>query len=263
MRKNLTKKAECAVQENTLSNGPQRGLEEGANREDMIIPRAKILQPTSPEITGTDRNTSFHTGEIINSLTKDILPETFIPIFKFTHWVRFNARKRDEKGWNPDYGPGKMIWKTNDPDDPRVETEGQWGRFEDNIWVVDPVNGGPPLATKFMNFFSMFPGCPMPVIVSFCKTSYPAGKTLLSLCAFSGGDIFKRKYKLKTIMKENDQGTFFVYHVEPDGMASEQEFKQSEQWYEQFSGVKDNIVVHDTDEDELVSESEIDDDRPY
>src|SRR3990167_7619408 len=56
-----------------------RGFEGGVEKEDLIIPRAKLLQAMSPEM----QEGGFTVGEIINSLTKEYLAEEFIPIFMF------------------------------------------------------------------------------------------------------------------------------------------------------------------------------------
>ena len=105
----------------------RRGFEEGVTREELIIPRTKLLQFMSPELMDEETQDKFKVGQIINSITKDILPESFIPIFKFTEWIRFNPR--DEKSPNFDtlFQPGALLWRTKDPNDPKVIQEGQFG----------------------------------------------------------------------------------------------------------------------------------------
>jgi hypothetical protein len=208
------------------------GFEEATDREDLIIPRAKLLQALSPEVCDDPEN--FRVGSIINSVTKEILPQEFIPIFKFTNWIRFNPRKMQDEGYDPAYGLGAMIWRTNNPLDPRVLSEAKFGP-----------NGEPPIATKFLNFFCYFPGHEMPVVVSFSKTSFHAGKTLLSLTHFSGGDMFSRKYRLTARKTENDIGTFYVLEVAPAGKPVEGDLATARGLHESFGSKSKDIKIDD------------------
>lgn len=218
-----------------LTTPAPRGFEAGVDAEDLIIPRAKLLQALSPEV----QEGELKQGLIINSLTKDILPEEFIPVFTFKDFIRFNPRNAEDNAFNPDFEPGQIIWRSKDPQDPRVLEETRFG-----------ADGSKPLATTFMNFFALFPGVSMPVIVSFSKTSYKTGKQLLSLAKFCGGDMFSRKYSLKAVKEQNDIGTYFVLKVASLGAASEAEQKAGAQMWADYSPKTGKIEVHDVAEDE-------------
>ena len=160
-------------------NVPKRGLEEGVENEDVMIPRASLLQSLSPEIIeDTHKHLNLKVGQIINSLTKEVLPDTFIPIIRFVTWVRFNPRNKEDKNFDPTYDAGATIWRSNDPHDERVLREGKFGP-----------NGEKPLATKFVNFLCYFPGVEMPIVISFSKTSFKAGKQLTIFDKCWRGDI--------------------------------------------------------------------------
>ena len=148
------------------AEGVQRGFEGGVDREDLIIPRAKLIQALSPELT--EGLEGIKVGSVINSLTKEVLPQEFIPIFTFKNYIRFNPRSKDDPNFDSEFDPGAVIWKSTDPLDPKVKAEAKFGP-----------NGEKPVATTFINFFSYFPGVPMPIIVSFSKTSYKAGQRKL------------------------------------------------------------------------------------
>jgi len=224
---------------------PQRGFEGGVDQEDLIIPRAKLIQALSPELT--EELEGIKVGVIINSLTKEILPQEFIPIFTFKNYIRFNPRSKDDPNFDSDYEPGAVIWKCVDPLDPRVKEQTKFGP-----------NGEKPVAVTFINFFSYFPGVAMPVIVSFSKTSYKAGKNLLSLAKFCGGDMFARKYKLYSQMETNDVATYAVSKVKPVGAVSPEEFQLCERLWKEFSSKVESIQVHEGDVPEEVEEK-----RPY
>ena len=224
---------------------PQRGFEGGVDQEDLIIPRAKLIQALSPELAeGVD---GIKIGSIINSLTKEVLAQDFIPIFTFKNFIRFNPRSKDDPNFDSDYEPGAVIWKSVDPFDPRVKEQTKFGP-----------NGEKPVAITFINFFSYFPGVSMPIIVSFSKTSYKAGKNLLSLAKFCGGDMFSRKYKLVSQMETNDVATYAVLKVKPVGAVTPEEFQLCEKFWNEFSVKVEAIQVHEGD-----VQDDVEGKRPY
>jgi hypothetical protein len=226
-------------------NTPQRGFEAGLDKEDLIIPRAKLIQALSPEMT--EGLEGVKVGAIINSLTKEVLPQEFIPIFMFKNYIRFNPRSKDDPNFNSDFEPGAVIWKSTDPEDPRVVEETRFGD-----------EGEKPLATTFLNFFSFFPGCAMPVVVSFSKTSYKAGKQLLSLAKFATGDMFSRKYRLSSQVETNHIASYAVLKVAATGMASPEDQALCERLWNDFSAKAKDIQVHEEGTQEETTET-----RPY
>ena len=229
------------------STGGQRGLEGGVDKEDLLIPRAQLVQALSPEITDRELKKLYPNltvGSIINSLTKEPLGECFVPVFMFKNYARFNPRKKDDPAYNKNLEPGAMIWRSNDPLDKRVQEETKFGP-----------NGEPPAAITFMNFFSYFPGSPMPIIISFSKTSYKTGKQLLSLAKFGGGDLFSRRYRIFSDMETNDIGTYAVFKIQPAGQASPNEYATCERLWNDFSGKAKEIKVHDEDESTVAADN--------
>lgn len=209
--------------------GKGRGFETESGREDLLIPRVKLLQPLSPEVQELDMKA----GQIINSLTKEVLPVEFVPVFVFKEYIRFNARDEKSEGYDDKYAPGALMWKTSDPNAPEVE-QTKFGP-----------NGERPLGQQVLNFFSYFPGCTMPIIVSFSKTSYKTGKQLYSLAKFCGGDMFSRKYTLSAKKETNDSGIFWVFQVAPAGMSSPEEHKTAEALWESFSSKAATLNTHE------------------
>ena len=239
MSQEITKKQEQSL---TVDTKNQRGFESGIEQDDLIIPRAKLIQALSPEMQeGLD---GIKVGSIINSLTKEKLPNEFIPIFAFKNYIRFNPRSKDDPDFDVNFEPGSIIWKTTNPADPLVINQTKFG-----------AKGEKPVATTFLNFFSYFPGVSMPIIVGFSKTSYKTGKQLLSLGKFCGGDMFSRKYKLTSQMETNDIGTYSVFKIAPIGEASKDEFSVAENLWKEFSAKANDIQVHD--------EGNTEEGRPY
>ncbi len=233
MKKKNGKKA-LAIKKNNLPpaviEAAGRGFEEPTAREDLLLPRATLLQALSPQVV--DGVEGCKSGIVINSITNEMLPEVFIPIFKYTEFLKFNPRDSKAENYDPAYDAGALIWRTNDPTDPRT-AECKFGE-----------DGSKPTAVKVMNFLCYFPGVNMPIVLGFSKTSYKAGKKLISLAQFSGGDMFSRRYKLATKPAESDGNKYFVLEVGFAGKVNQEEYKIAEAMYQTFRG-KD-LQVHET-----------------
>lgn len=213
-----------------------RGHEEPLDQDDLIIPRVKVVQGTSEEATTEDPNQKVELGTIINSLTKEKMPELFIPIFKFTSWIRWNPRKKEDPNYDPAFDPGQLIFTTNDGNDPRVLEGKDFGP-----------NGEAPAVTKYINYFSFFPGHLMPVITQFAKTSINAGRKIYSMTRFNGDDMFRWKFRLTRHQRENAGTKFYVFDVVAAGKATDEEHAVCAKLFTQFQPRKQDIQVHDTE----------------
>ena len=140
-------------------------------------------------------------GAIINSLTKEALMEEFIPIFSFKKPGLTEEQRRSE--FRLGLWAGAIIWRSADLSGRQVLEQTKFGPNGENRW--------PRRLTS-----SYFPGVPMPVIVSFAKTSYRTGKQLLSLGRFCGGDMFSA-VPFDLADESNNIGTYAVLRVTPVG----------------------------------------------
>lgn len=200
----------------------------------LVIPRVKMLQGSCEELK--DPNLDCRVGDIINSLTKEKLPEYFLPILFSTHWIRFNAKLPNEPGWDTGYKPGEIIWRAKSKtDESYVDSETKFGP-----------NGEKPLATQFLNFFSYFPGHEMPVILSFCKTSFKAGSELYSLCSAMPGAPYGYQYRLSKVSRQNPSGDeYFVLKVTMAGTAKPEDYDRANELAKQFAAKVDQMEAHD------------------
>lgn len=208
-----------------------RGHEESSDMEDMEIPRAKLIQPTSGEVTEEDESQRRKPGIIINSITKEELGNIFIPIFKSTNFIRWNPRKKDDPNFDFAYEPGELIFSTSDRNDPRVLSGTKFGE-----------NGEAPRVTKYLNFLCFFTGQNYPLVLSFAKKSFKAGSRLNTMTKISGGDMFSSKYKISIKAEENAGTKYYVLDVSPSGKTSDEEYRICEIWWKEFRGK--NIKVH-------------------
>lgn len=214
-----------------VKNTLGRGHEEESDMSDLEIPRASLIQFTSEAAQAEDKSERIDPGTLINSMTKEELKKEFIPIFKFTNFIQWNPRKKDDPNFDMAFEPGAIVLSTTDRRDPRVVEGIKFGS-----------NGEPPKVTKYLNFMCYFVDSPYPLILSFAKTSLKAGTRLNSLTQFSGGDMFSNKYKLSVKQQESNGTKYFVMDVAPAGKATAEEFKIAEQWFNDFRGK--NIKVH-------------------
>lgn len=217
------------------------GFEEGTFREDLLIPRVRMLQSISAEVQQDPRK--FFAGSLINSVTKEPLPASFIPIKRLpNNWIRFNGRKKDDPSYVEGFEPGAIVWRSSDPKDPRVVAESQFGP-----------KGEPPVATQFMNFLCYFEGFNIPLVLSFSKTSYMAGKAFWTMAIGTGRPMHADKYAIKTMQKSAKGNTFYVLSVEKGTAATADELEIGAALSEAFAGVKD-VKVHDEDAHEDAAE---------
>jgi len=208
------------------------GFEEGL--EGIKLSRAKIVQSTTPEFQKAPQK--YIMGTLIDNITGEQLSNEFIPLLKFTIWIRFNPRKKEDQNFDPAYDAGALIWKSTDPKDPRVLSEGEFGP-----------NGELPKATKFVSFLAIFPGQPLPVIISFAKTSLKAGVKLYNLAVRAGGDMCSRKYTISTELVKNDEGTYYVPDVNMAGIVDEATHKAAIALKHQFQSAVSRAVEIVTD----------------
>lgn len=217
--------------------------EDTADMEDLIIPRAKLMQALSPEVG----DGAAKAGDIINNLTQEILPETFIPLFHRKHWICFNPRNSKDPNFNPAYEPGALIYRTDNPMDEQLNQIRDLGVSDKQFGP----NGERPRATVFHSFMSYFPGVDMPIIVSFCNTSLKAGKQLLSLMQFMPGSTLSKpytwSYKLTSQSKETDGNKYYVLHVAKGAKVQGQDLEIARQWHDQFAPHKATIAQADVD----------------
>ncbi len=218
-----TTKTELSV---AYTNQPREGFEVSCQREDLIVPRAKLFNGLPKEF---EDYPDAKPGQILNNITKEVLPPVFIPIMRHIEWIRFNAGSSKLPDGSPNpafdkaYEPSEVIWRSTDPNDPRVIKEAAWGP-----------NGEKPLALKFLSFLSYFPGSSMPVMVSFYKTSLNAGKTINSVLEYSQGAMFAHSFKLTSKIVKTGEHSHYALQTSYAGKASSEDYSAAEKLYQSF-----------------------------
>lgn len=171
------------------------GFNHNLSPDDFQIPRVELLQAMSPKVaegSGTP-------GTLVNSISNDLLGDgkkvniTIIKVEKnFIKWLDRSAG-------------GGIEYRTKDPNDPRVIEDIKWNGMEK------------PKCTQYLNFLCLVEGGPMPMVLPCAMTNYKAGKDLLTMAFFSGGNCFDFTYEVSAKTKSNKFGTFFVFGVRKVG----------------------------------------------
>jgi len=206
-KKDVVKKASQEVAKVTAA---PRGLED-ADSSELLIPRIELLQSMSPTV----QQGLGQAGTLVNQISKTKLPtDIFIPIAMHKKYIK----------WIPRGEGGGVEYQTSDSQDPRVIKDTKWG-----------AGGQKPSCTAYLNFLVLLEGSTLPIMLSFSMTSYQAGRKLLTMAKMTGKDIWANKYKLHSVNKTNQFGTFFIFDVKEAGITEAREQRICEQLYDTFS----------------------------
>lgn len=201
------------------------GFEE-TKKEDLIIPRVKVINALSPErIDGIASE-----GAIINSLTlESVAGKKFMPIKQYYNNIE----------WNPDRnGDPRIFCRSND---------GRIGVCENGTLACDQCKKNLfdntkkgkesyPTCTAYLNFLGFFEDSPMPVILSFAKTNYTDGKKMLSIAKSMRAAMWNYCYVLESKKVVKDKNSW--YNIVPK-FAGESTLEQRELAFELFRAYSD------------------------
>lgn len=214
-----------------------RGLE-NVNKTDLVLPRIKLLQPLSPEVTGEEKKGE--AGHLFNTLTLQDYGASliFIPITHFKSRIYWKSR---EEG-------GGMQCSAQDGLHPNTQEYSEVCTGCDLAkWHNDAENKAPE-CTIYYNFAIIVEGETTPVALSMERTKIKAAKKLISLASLAGKlDIFGKKYKIATVKEKNKKGVWYNYVIEPVGYVTAEEFKNAELAYQ---SLKDIAVAIEQDKPE-------------
>lgn len=236
-----------------LQKGNSRGMEL-VQRDDILLPRVKLLQQMSPEVVEKKNEA----GIMINSVTGESLGKelSFIPVFHFKSRMLFSGRGKDAQivcsspdGVTPNsqMGPSEAptcaeCLKAQWPDPKKTKGEKAEG----------------PECVQFYNFpiLILSPEAePLPAGLSMAKTKIKVGKKLLTLARHAGPnlDLFALRFRLLVVTEQSPEGPYFNFDVQGAGFATEKEYRYAEKFYEVLKGTTITVdtkgVTHDDPEE--------------
>jgi len=218
-----------------------RGLE-NVDKTDLVLPRIKLLQPLSPEVTGEEKKGE--AGHLFNTLTMQDYGASliFIPVTHFKSRIH----------WLPREDGGGILCSAQDGLHQTTSGDVGIGLCTDcelAKWHNDAENKAPE-CTIYYNFAIIVEGETTPVALSMERTKIKAAKKLLSLASLAGKlDMFGKKYKITTVKEKNKKGVWYNYAIEPVGYVTAKEFKIAETTYESLKNLTVTIEQDKPEED--------------
>lgn len=223
------------------------------DREDIMIPKLLLMQGLSKLVAeGTVGQ-----GEIVRSTTGKSLAKkgesvSFIPLATFKTWVV-------EEKIGPKYEFRRtepMTAANKDLPLEFVEGANSWRRSRClNFYVLLPQDIAREVSALKAAASGELPDpedCLLPCVLSFRRTSYPAGKILIT--HFAKADQFKvppavSVFKLSSDVVKNDLGTFQVLAVAPDRKTTIEELTVCKKWHDTLQTA--NIKIDESDVEEV------------
>ena len=202
--------------------GGGQGVLGNIDPKDLILPRIELGQAMSPSVQEGKNKP----GDIYNSITNEVYPSPIhiIPVKNEKNFIK----------WIPRDQGGGILYRTDDPQDPKVLEDTKWGD-----------DGSKPSCTAYLNFLCIIRGVEMPVVASFHDTGYQTGRRLLTMMAMNGGQV--RSYVLGATVKTNAFGKFFVYTVEQGGPVDDDELQRATALHNTFAETKMNFADERSD----------------
>lgn len=214
---------------------------------DLIIPRVKLLQAISPELTtfsGAKAGEFFHTiaGETLGPKLR------VVPIIirkSLVLWAPRNdsrgilARSRDCINWDPGYANMSYTVKPKgSPSDITYETKGnvmESGLAEFGSSIPGDMRSKPAasLTYNIMFHFLDFPDL-SPAIVINTRSSIRAAQMLISKIEMRPVDHFAQIFEMSISQETSDDGPYFGYNYTGAGYVDEAQYAMTKATFDKF-----------------------------
>ena len=190
------------------------------DRDVLKVPIAKLLQALSPEVDSGDE--AAKAGVLWDPVFSAPLTKNFVPLVWSREWI----------DWIPkDEGGGIAARYTGDDlkADPDLKRRASWtGSGKDRT---------PPELHEHLNVLVLFEGRDLPIVLSWSTTGLQAGKDLYTLCKHRGAPVYRTVFKIETVKKTNDKGSWYVLTPKPVGDPSEEEYARAQGVFDTIRGV--------------------------
>lgn len=218
---------------------------------DLIIPRVKLLQAISPEVTEND---AAKAGQFWHTIAGESLGNKIrgIPIIlrkSFVLWAPRGddrgilARANDGLNWDnagmeftvkPKNSPHNVTYKLGKTVHEKTGDGPALSEFGSSI-PGDPKS--PPAAALTYQFLWFFPDHQelSPAIIINTRSSVKPAQNLISKIDLRPVDHYGQVYEIGIVQEKGAEGPFFNYTYTSAGYAEEQEFELAKMMYEKFS----------------------------
>lgn len=248
----------------TKPMSPIPGLE-GIDQNDLTIPRIKIVQPNSVEVH--QEIASF--SSMVNSVTKEVIAKGTKSGSKIEIIPIINNKSR--LYFKPISEGGGLLCRSNDNKTGVGDPGGNCSNCDLGKWGKDGDKNIAPECMELINVFCLVRtyDFPIPLVISFGKTSAAAGRQLINLfyfaCQKDKKSPWNFAYQLETEIITKDKHTwaqFKIGHIDPEEgkpLATKEEIKIGADYYEMIKSAA-TVEVH-ADEEEMEEEAEIINDK--
>lgn len=222
----------------------RRGFE-NIDVSSITIPRVKLLQSNSPEVS--DRDYDFRAGDVIHGLTMEKLGLKFVPIMFLPDTnILFLPKEQASKmslkarlSLNDEDMSNQILCRSKD---------GRHGnKYGDcSKCPLCKFDGSmKPVCTSSINVLALFEDSAMPVVIQFANTSKKHGTKFKNTTYFQSGNLYDNLYKLDSTKKDGNGNSWYEMAVKPAGKPSEELRNKAEQMYKQFRNMA--IAVDEDD----------------
>lgn len=240
----------------TKTGERQRGMDD-FEAEDLILPRAIMMQPMSPAVQ--DDDIEIKPGELLNNITHANYGSTLtvIPVMFKKKRIKWNPRPPEGEGGiqcaSMFSGGRKPDTGERHSNDCKRCAYSQWGKAKDE----------PPQCDIIFEFLCIILDDDLDistvmervVAIGFTRTSAKAGQTMANLAKFAGGDIFSRCYKIATKKVQKDKFTWWELTATPAGRLDDGQYAIAEHVFNMLD-TTDFVVLDDEDEVEVATETD-------
>ena len=239
----------------TAHSGAGRGFE-AVDPKDVGLPRVKLLQSNSPEVS--DRDLNVRAGDFYHTILMSAVEDTvFIPIsivedraFMVPRSDEGKKSVRERLGFTDDDMENLFICRAVNN-----KTGDRFGNcLNCGLSEFDNVNNLKPLCNKNIKVLAWFPSLGIPAILIFSSTSHKHGKKFKDMAWMvaqsTGEDLFSRKYKLVAQQASKNGNNWFEATVKPAGIPTPEEAASAEQMFNTFSKVDLSEFAEDAVEPE-------------
>jgi len=223
---------------------------EGVDQDLLIIPRLKLVQKNSVEV-----DNGVKPGSVVNSMTKDVIAEPGKDGAELVVIPVLNSRSRILFG---DYDNSEgILCSAQDAKIGSGDPGGECLHCPKATWIRSEKGTTPPPCTEFINVYVAVRGynIPIPLVGSFGKTSFGAGKQLINFF-YMDSRIHQKSpwnfaYTLRTKYVTSGKLSWYVFNVAPAGKATDGEVATGDLFYNLLKTTK--AVIHE-DEEEVKQE---------
>lgn len=244
----------------TASPALGRGFE-NMSMDEITMPRAKLLQSNSPEVS--DRDYNFRAGDLLHTLLMETVPAKFVPLSIWTSNVMFVPRVEEKKA-----AMKEALSLTDEDMSGMIVCKASDGRHGDRYGKcaecgLNKFKGNErPICTETINVLCLPVDADgdagLPFVVQFSNTSFKHGKKFRDTAVYAslGGDLFSKMYKFDAIEAAGNGNKWFELKVKPAGLTPAELIPQVESMYNSFAGKI--ITVEEEAEDFTPTDEKVD-----